>query len=94
MIRELAGALHSASDPWKLMALLQMLATHPRRKWDEFTWAALTGTISAAPSAAQAIWSAYQRSPFSLQAFEFVQVAICGGFFVWFLARLGAAKQS
>jgi hypothetical protein len=65
----------------------EMLATLPRKRWDESTWAALGGAAAAFPSAADALHSAYERTPFSLHAFELVQVTIFLGFLIWFFAR-------
>jgi hypothetical protein len=51
-----------------------MLATLPRKKWDELTWAAFTGAAAALPSAIDAFIHAYHRKPFALEAFETVQL--------------------
>ena len=61
------------------------LATLPRKKWDELTWAAFTGAAAALPSAIDAIVHAWKRNPFALEAFETVQVLIFFGFLVWFV---------
>lgn len=73
-----------------------MLATLPRKKWDEFTYAALTGFIAALPSAIEAVYNAAQRSEFSVHAFELVQVLIAAGFFVWFMVKVygGSSEQT
>jgi hypothetical protein len=63
-----------------------MLATMPRKKWDELTWAAFTGAAAALPSAVDAFIHAYKRNPFALEAFETVQVLIFFGFVVWFIS--------
>jgi hypothetical protein len=71
----------------------EMLATLPRKRWDESTWAAFGGAVAALPSAAEAIHAGYEREPFSLHGFEIVQVMIFIGFFIWFLARRGSKKE-
>jgi hypothetical protein len=64
-----------------------MLATLPRKNWDETTWAAFGGTLAAAPSAIDALLKGFSRHPFSLEWFEIIQVMILVGFLVWFFAR-------
>jgi hypothetical protein len=74
---------------------LQMLADLPRRKWNEYTWAALGGMAASLPSAVEAIVSSYKRTPFSMEWFEVVQLIIFVSFFVWFLSqRIGVEKTS
>lgn len=70
-----------------------MLATLPRKKWDEFTWGALSGTLAALPSAADALLDAFNSHPFSLQLFPTVQVVIFVGFAIWFVITRVYAKQ-
>jgi hypothetical protein len=59
----------------------------PRTRWDESTWIAAGGAVGALPSAANAIIAGLNRSPFSLEIFEIVQLFIFVVFLVWFLAR-------
>jgi hypothetical protein len=73
--------------------IAEMLATLPRNKWDDPTSAAaLGGAAASLPSAVDALISAVQRQPFSLQLFESIQVAIFLCFAVWFLARKRSKK--
>lgn len=65
----------------------EMLATRPRKHWDETTWAAFGGAIAALPSAVDAGISAFKREPLLLQGFELVQVGVFFAFLIWFLAR-------
>lgn len=62
-----------------------MLATMPRKKWSENTWAAFWAALAALPGAAEAIHSGVGKTPFQLGAFEMVQVVVFVGFFVWFV---------
>lgn len=74
---------------------LQMLADLPRRKWNEFTWAALGGMAASLPSAIDALVSSCKRTPFSMEWFEVVQLIIFVAFFVWFLSqRIGVERTS
>jgi len=71
-----------------------MLATLPRQKWDEKTWAAASGAIAALPSAVDAVLSGFHdKEPYSLGAFQIVQVLIFFGFAVWFLSTRVSAKE-
>jgi hypothetical protein len=70
----------------------QMLATLPRKKWDEWTWAALGGAVAAFPSAIDAIISAYQATPVSFRIFQTIQIVIFGGFLVWFFVSRAYSK--
>lgn len=65
---------------------LEMLATMPRKKWGEFTVAALSGMAGAAPGAIIAIYSAY-KSAWSFQLFDVIQVLIFSAFVFWFLSQ-------
>jgi hypothetical protein len=59
------------------------LAMLPRSKWSEGTKAAFAGAIAALPSAIDALIHACGRKPFSLEAFETIQVLLFFGFLVW-----------
>lgn len=65
----------------------EMLATLPRKKWDESTWAALGGAVAAFPSAVEAVVHGFQQQPFSLHWFEATQIAIFLCFLVWLISR-------
>lgn len=69
-----------------------MLATLPRKKWDEWTWAALGGAVAAFPSAIDAIISAFQATPVSFKVFQTFQILIFGGFLVWFFVSRAYSK--
>jgi hypothetical protein len=69
-----------------------MLATLPRKKWDEWTWAALGGAIAAFPSAIDAIIAAFKTIPVSFGIFQTIQILIFGGFLVWFFVSRAYSK--
>src|ERR1700677_4195700 len=72
---------------------LQMLADLPRRKWNEYTWAALGGMAASFPSAIDALVSSFKRTPFSMELFEVVQLIIFVAFFVWFISQRTVARR-
>jgi hypothetical protein len=61
------------------------LATLPRKKWGEESWAALTGALGASAGGLDAIHKAYVRPTFSIEGFEVVEVLVFFGFLVWLL---------
>lgn len=63
---------------------LEMLATMPRRKWGEFTMAALSGMVGAAPAAIVSIYSAYKGS-WSFQLIDVIQILLFFFFGIWLL---------
>ena len=73
---------------------LQMLADLPRRKWNEYTWAALGGMAASFPSAIDALVSSFKRTPFSMEWFEVVQLIIFVAFFVWFISQRTVAEKT
>jgi hypothetical protein len=66
----------------------RMLATLPRKKWGEESWAALTGALGASPGALDAIHKACQRPAFSLEGYEIVEVLALFGFAVWLIVAI------
>jgi hypothetical protein len=73
------------------------LATMPRNKWDEKTWSAFWATIASLSGAAEAIHDGLKSSPFSLGAFNAMQVLIFFGFLIWFIvsrSNLRSTKTS
>jgi hypothetical protein len=87
-----------APQPIKIVNLpyerAHVLATLPRRKWDEWTWAALGGAIAACPSAADAIIVAFKTPPVSFGIFQTIQISIFVGFLVWFFVSRAYSKGS
>lgn len=66
-----------------------MLATLPRGKWGEFTWAAFSGLVGAAPSGAEALHTAFWgTSPQGLSWFGAVQVGLTVVFLTLFLTAI------
>jgi hypothetical protein len=65
-----------------------MLANLPRRKFSEGAAAALTGLAGSLPSGIEAFLKGYARNPFSLEAFETIQIVICVVFLVWLIVAL------
>ena len=53
-----------------------MVATARRGRFDEFTWAAITGLTGAAPGAVRALIDAYGATGTGLSPFEFIEAAI------------------
>jgi hypothetical protein len=64
-----------------------MLATLPRNKWDELTWAALGGAASQLPGAIGACAAGLKRNPFTADFPEVMAIVIFVAFFACFLAR-------
>ena len=53
-----------------------MVATARRGRFDEFTWAAITGLTGTAPGAVRALIDAYGATGTGLSPFEFIEAAI------------------
>ncbi len=71
-----------------------MLATLPRKKWGEESWAALTGALGAIPGALDALHMAGSRPTFSLEGFEIVEILVFFGFVVWLaVAALNSIRE-